>query len=198
MITSRSVGREAGNLLLAERFVSELDEAWAFVLAEAEQRARLAGRTDVAEYLALRNSNDLLRKTGVDWLHTSFTELAGLANRSGAAIQIANDTEHRFRVGTATMVGRLLTLKSGVRTLFVEAGWPRTPRDGFVRGGGLACANIRHLGISAASEQLLLIKSAEGGPRWMVIDKHTGRLQLSTKGISHHLEVLVDRNPRGK
>lgn len=178
--------------------MSELDEAWAFVLAEAEQRARLAGRTDVAEYLSLRNSNDLLRKTGVDWLHTSFTELAGLANRSGSAIQISNDNEHRFRVGTATMVGRLLTLKSGVRTLFVEAGWPRTPRDGFVRGGGLACANIRHLGISAASEQLLLIKSDQGGPRWMVVDKHTGRLQLSTQGISHHLEVLVDRNPRGK
>jgi hypothetical protein len=178
--------------------VSELDEAWAFVLAEAEQRARLAGRTDIAEYLALRNSNDLLRKTGVDWLHTSFTELAGHANRQGSAIQITNDTEHRFRVGNATMVGRLLTLKSGVRTLFVEAGWPRTPADGFIRGGGLACGNIRHLGISAASEQLLLIKSDKGGPRWMVVNKHTGRLQLSSHGIGRHLEILVDKDPHEK
>jgi len=47
--------------------VSELDEAWALALAEAEQRARVAGRHDLAEYLALRNSNDLLRKTGIDW-----------------------------------------------------------------------------------------------------------------------------------
>ncbi len=178
--------------------MSELDEAWAFVLAEAEQRAKLAGRADVAEYLALRNSNDLLRKTGVDWLHTSFTELAGQANRQGSAIQITSDAEHRFRVGNSTMVGRLLTLKSGVRTLFVEAGWPRTPRDGFIRGGGLACGNIRHLGLSAASEQLLLIKSDSGGPRWMVVNKHTGRLKLSSKGIGRHLEILIDKNPRGK
>ena len=56
------------------------------------------------------------------------------------------------------MVGHLLTLTNGVRTLYVEAGWPRTPRDGFVRGGGLACASIRHLGIRAANQELLLIK----------------------------------------
>ena len=178
--------------------MSELDEAWAFALAEAEQRARLAGRADLAEYLALRNSNDLLRKTGVDWLHTSFTELAGRANRHGSAIQISSDTEHRFRLGNSTMVGRLLTLKSGVRTLFVEAGWPRAPRDGFIRGGGLACGNIRHLGVSSASEQLLLIKDDQGGPRWMVVNKHTGRLQLNTEGIGRHLEILIDKSPRGR
>jgi hypothetical protein len=181
-----------------EIFVSEIDEAWAFVLAEAEQRARLAGRTDVAEYLALRNSNDLLRKTGVDWLHTTFTELAGHANRDGSAIQVTNDTDYRFRIGSATMVGRQLTLKSGVRTLFVEAGWPRSPRDGFIRGGGLACGNIRHLGLSSASEQLLLVKSDSGGPRWMIVNKHTGRLQFSTEAIVRHLAILVDKNPRGR
>ena len=48
--------------------MSELDEAWAAALSEAERRARLAGRKDVAEYLSLKNSNDLLRKAGVDWL----------------------------------------------------------------------------------------------------------------------------------
>ncbi len=48
--------------LRVETDVSELDEAWAAALAEAEQKARLAGRKDVAEYLSLRNSNDLLRK----------------------------------------------------------------------------------------------------------------------------------------
>ena len=46
--------------------MSELDEAWAAALSEAERKARLAGRGDVAEYLALKNSNDLLRKAGVD------------------------------------------------------------------------------------------------------------------------------------
>jgi len=173
--------------------VSELDEAWAFALAEAERRARLAGQPDMAEYLALRNSNDLLRKTGLDWLLQTFTDLAGLANRKGSSIQTSNEDSHRFRVGNATMVGSLLTLKSGVRTLFVEAGWPRTPRDGFIRGGGLACANIRHFGIPAASHQLLLIKSASGAPRWMVVDKQPSRSQLDAPNIRRHLEILIDK-----
>jgi len=34
------------------------------------------------------------------------------------------------------MVGPLLTLSFAVRALSIEAGWPRAPRDGFVRGGG--------------------------------------------------------------
>ncbi|HET9525160.1 MAG TPA: hypothetical protein VFO99_03285, partial [Pyrinomonadaceae bacterium] len=64
--------------------MSELDEAWAAALSEAEQKARLAGRKDVAEYLSLKNSNDLLRKAGVQWLMESFTNAAGDANRAGA------------------------------------------------------------------------------------------------------------------
>ena len=64
--------------------MGELDEAWAAALSEAERRARLAGRKDVAEYLSLKNSNDLLRQAGVDWLLAEFTSLAGEANRNGA------------------------------------------------------------------------------------------------------------------
>jgi hypothetical protein len=173
--------------------VSEIEEAWALALAEAEQRARLAGRRDVAEYLALRNSNDLLRKTGLDWLLLTFSDLAGQANRKGAGIQISTEDDHRFRIGTATMVGQLLTLKSGVRTLFIEAGWPRTPRDGFIRGGGLARANIRHLGIPSASQHLQLTKSQSGSPQWMVIDNHGSPSHLQTAGMRRHLEVLIDK-----
>ncbi len=92
--------------------VSELDEAWAQALAEAQQRARAAGRTDLSEYLALRASNDLLRQTSIEWLLTTFTKLAGKANRAGASIQISQQDAHRFPVGNATMVGRLLTLSN--------------------------------------------------------------------------------------
>src|SRR6185295_6884069 len=120
--------------------MSELDEAWALALSEAERRARLAGRSDIADYLSLKNSNDLLRKAGVDWLLAEFNSLAAEANRAGASIQSAKQEGHRFRTGSSTMVGHLLTFTNGVRTLFVEAGWPRTPRDGFVHGGGLAQA----------------------------------------------------------
>ncbi len=172
--------------------MSELDEAWAVALAEAEQRARLAGRGDVAEYLALRNSNDLLRTAGIDWLMTSFVTLAGDANRTGASIQVANSDGHRFRAGTSTMVGRLLSLTNGVRQLLVEAGWPRVPRDGIVRGGGLAAANVRHVGIRQADEELLLSRSSAGSPLWTSVTKKPHAFHESD--IRRHLAILLDRH----
>jgi hypothetical protein len=170
--------------------MSELDEAWAAALSEAERKARLAGRGDVANYLALKNSNDLLRQAGVDWLVTEFTILAGEANRAGASIQIARQEGHRFPTGNSTMVGHLLTLTNGVRTLFVEAGWPRTPRDGFVRGGGLAAAHIRHLGIKGANEELLLARSTSGAPAWKSIEKNYFLLEAD---IRRHLKILLNQ-----
>lgn len=89
------------------------------------------------------------------------------------------------------MVGHLLTLTNGVRTLYVEAGWPRVPRDGFVRGGGLACANIRHLGIRQASEELLLIKTMTGTPLWQsVLNK---AFSLHETDMRRHIALLLDR-----
>ena len=171
--------------------MSELDEAWAAALSEAEHKARLAGRKDVAEYLSLKNSNDLLRTAGVKWLIESFTIAAGEANRAGGSIQIARTEGHRFRVGTSTMVGLLVTLTNGVRTLFVEAGWPRVPRDGIVRGGGLACANIRHMGIRNASEELLLARTSSGAPRWKSLTKN--RPHLHESDVHRHIAILLDR-----
>ena len=173
--------------------MSELDEAWAAALSDAEQKARLSGRGDVADYLALRNSNDLLRKAGVDWLLTSFVNHAGDANRNGASIQIANTDGHRFSMGNSTMVGRLITFTNGVRQLFVEAGWPRVPRDGFVRGGGLAAAQIRHLGIRSANDELLLSRSPSGSPKWTSVTRH--RHEFLENHIRHHFSVLLD-DPR--
>jgi hypothetical protein len=170
--------------------MSELDEAWAAALSEAERRARLAGRKDVVEYLSLKNSNDLLRQAGVDWLVDNFTTLAGEANRAGGSIQMTKKEDHRFAVGTSTMVGRLLTLTNGVRTLHVEAGWPRMPRDGVVRGGGLACANIRHMGIPRAGDELLLTKTHTGAPSWKSVSNK--RFSLHEADIRHHLSILLD------
>ena len=172
--------------------MSELDEAWAAALREAEQKARLAGRRDVTAYLALKNSNDLLRKAGTDWLLNSFTVQAGQANRSGSSIQIEIHNEHRFKVGNSTMVGTLVTLKNGVRHLYVETGWPRVPRDGVVRGGGLACANIRHMGIRAAGEELRLLKSNVGAPVWAMMSR-PGKEALLEADIKRHIAILIDK-----
>jgi hypothetical protein len=172
--------------------VSDLDEAWAAALSEAEQRARLAGRRDVAEYLTLKNSNDLVRRAGLEWLISTFTKMAGEVNRHGASIQITREDSYRFPVGASTMVGTLLKLTSGVRTLFLEVGWPRTPSDGVVRGGGLACGNMRHLGIQQANEGLLLLKSKAGGPDWAVVRKGGQRSTLLESDLRHHFSILLD------
>lgn len=171
--------------------MSELDETWEAALAEARQRAHAAGRKDVAEYLRLRASNDLLRKTGIDWLMTTFMTLAGQANRAGASIQFSATDAHRFSVGNATMVGRLLTLTLRVRSVSIEAGWPRLPSDGFVRGGGLACARIRHLGRKKMDQELLLVRSADASPHWMIVDKVKGQTELREARIQSHLQVLL-------
>lgn len=172
--------------------VSELDEAWANALAEAEHRARALGRTDIATYLALRTSNDLLRKTASDWLQTMFVTVAGEANRNGAGIQVSREDGHHFKVGNATMVGSRLSLTKGVRLLFVEVGWPRTPADGFIRGGGLACANIKHRGIKSATEQLRLTVDPSGVPRWNVQSHRSEPYEIHEANIRNHMTILLD------
>lgn len=185
------VGDDSALMIPSQANMGELDEAWAAALSEAEHRARLAGRRDVAEYLSLKNANDLIRKAGVEWLVEGFTTLAGEANRTGGSIQILKKDGHRFSVGSSMMVGHLLTLINGVRTLYVEAGWPRVPRDGFVRGGGLAAANIRHLGIPSAGQELLLTKSSKGAPAWTSLSGK--RSNLHESDMRRHIAILLDK-----
>ena len=174
--------------------MSELDQAWEQALAEAKQRARAAGCADIAEYLALRAQNDLLRRTAIDWLVNTLTSLAADANRRGRSIQIELADAHQFRRGSATMVGTKLTLRNGVRTLTLESGWPRTPRDGIVSGNGLACANVKHLGRPRANAQLLLARSPSGAPHWLIIEKTDARTTLSEDHLRKHISLLLAEN----
>lgn len=172
--------------------MSELDEAWALALAKAEARA--AGRTDISEYLALRSSNDLIRKTAGKWLLGMFAAAAGEANRAGASIKISTEDAHRFKVGNANMVGSRLSLGSGVRMLLVEVGWPRLPRDGFIRGGGLACSNLKHLGIKLKNEELRLIVRSDGTPSWIAQRKHGSPLEpqeFHETNVRNHIAILL-------
>lgn len=174
--------------------MSELDEAWVQGLRDAEARARAAGRKDIAAYLALRKANDLTRQIASDWLLGVFMIAAGEANRAGAAIQVSRDESHRFKLGNNSMVGSRIGLASGVRMLQVEVGWPRTPRDGFMRGGGLASARIKHLGIKLKDETLRLALRADGTPRWLVEEKHESQSEsreLHEEDIKTHLAILL-------
>ena len=171
--------------------MNELDDAWELALAEARERARGAGRRDIAEYLDLRHRNDLLRRTAIDWLRQSIESLAGEANRRGAGIQVEHHDDHRFKVGSATMRGMQLTLRSGVRALSIESGWPRTPGDGIVRGGGLALANIRHFGRPRLNAELSLAVSAKGAPQWLILENSGKRLPLTEACLREHLSFLL-------
>lgn len=171
--------------------MSELEEAWELALAEAKQRARSSGRADIATYLDLRSKNDLLRRTAIDWLTATVTSLAGEANRRGAGIQIERQDSHSFRRDAATMVGGRLTLRRGVRALSIECGWPRKPGDGFVRGDGLACANIKHFGRPRSNAELVLARSAKGLPQWVTIEKSQAKTPLTEAQIRQHLSLLL-------
>jgi hypothetical protein len=171
--------------------MSELDEAWDLALAEAKNRARASGRRDIADYLDLRRQNDLLRRTAIDWLVETIVAMAAKANRAGAGIQIEKHDMHRFQRGTATMVGTQITLRRGVRALIVESGWPRTPRDGIVRGGGLACANLKHFGRPRSNEELLLLRSVKGVPKWSLIRKDEKRTTVTESDLARHITILT-------
>ena len=171
--------------------MSELDEAWELALAEAKRRAHAAGRADIARYLAVRAENDLLRRTAIEWLTNTVTALAADANRRGGAIQIEFEDAHNFRVGSAMMVGTKLTLRCGVRALSIESGWPRTPRDGIVRGNGLACANLKHFGRPRANVQLLLVRSPAGAPQWFALEKDETRSLFTEANAHTHLSILT-------
>ena len=171
--------------------MQDLEEAWELALADAAEKARRAGRTDIARYLDLRRRNDLLRRAATDWLNQAVLALAADANRKGAAIQIEQHAEHRFRRGPATMAGTQLVLRRGVRALTVEIGWPRTPGDGVVRGNGLACANLRHLGRPKRDAELMLVSSRTGSPQWFIV-KDREQTLLTEAHLQHHLSGLTD------
>jgi hypothetical protein len=171
--------------------MNELDEIWTQAMQQAMDKARAAGRADVAEYLALKAGNDQLRATGCRWLFESFIELSDDANRQGIRLEVENLHPHRFAVGHSTMVGSLLRFRHGLRSITVEAGWTRTPQDGFIRGGGLACARIAHFGMSKANAELLLIRSPENVPQWFTIAPEGRRSQISTNNLREHFKTFL-------
>jgi hypothetical protein len=171
--------------------VSGFDEDYERKVQEARERASGGARNEVLEYLDLKAANDAARTRAVEWLLETFTAAAGELNRGGAGLTLERTDAHRFRVGNSTMVGTRLVLRRGVRALTVEAGWPRAPRDGIVRGGGLASAAIGHFGDARAGEELLLVPDAHAEPRWLVIEKTGARADLKPEHLRRHLRKLL-------
>jgi hypothetical protein len=166
------------------------DEEYERKVTEARERARAQGRGDVVDYLTLRAANDAMRARGAEWLLGAFTSVAGEMNREGASLTFARTEAHRFRVGHSTMVGPRLVLSRGLRSLTIEAGWPRGPRDGIVRGGGLASALVGHFGNRKADEELVLLPF-EDEPRWLILEKTGARTEFFEDRVRTHLNRLL-------
>lgn len=173
--------------------MNELEQIWTQKLTEARIKAQTAGREDVADYLALRATNDLIRQTSVKWLFDSLLEITAEANRNGTNIQIETENQHRFQYGNSSLAGSLARLSQGVRCLTVEAGWTRTPADGFMRGGALAVARLAHFGLSKHNAELFLV-SANNLPGWFAVDKNGGRELFDAKHLQGHFQIFVGAN----
>ena len=172
------------------RVMNELEQVWTRKLNEARAKAENSGHADVAEYLALRATNDLIRRTSVEWLLNCLSEIAGDANRSGASIRIEMENSHRFQFGNASLVGSLCRLRQGVRCLSVEAGWTRSPADGFMRGGALAVALVSHFGRSKHNAELVLI-SEKNAPSWFSVGKSGKRELFDARNLQRHFQIFT-------
>ena len=171
--------------------MNELDEVWLQMMEKAVAGAQAAGRTDVADYLALKANNDSIRSTSCQWLFDSFLELSEEVNRKGIRLEIENESPHRFTVGHSTMVGALLRFRYGIRCLTVETGWTRTPADGFMRGGALAQARISHFGMSKSNAELLLLRQNQDAPYWVSIDKEGAKTIFAFNNLREHFQVFI-------
>jgi hypothetical protein len=149
-------------------------------------------RSTVADFIALKATNDEIRRRAVEWLVAAFTELAGQANRRNFSIEIESLDTHNFPAFGARMAGVKTSFRYGLRCLTVEAGWTRTPADGFMRGGALAVAHIRHFGLKQHSADLALLKT-DRLPEWHEIDRDNVARPIRFEDITRHFELLIDR-----
>ena len=165
----------------------ELDEVWSKKLEEAIRRAEAGGRRDIAEYLTLKATNDAVRQTAVQWLFGALLEIAA----AHPQIVTENVNPHRFALSGATMVGSAIRLRHGVRCLTVEAGWTRTPTDGFMRGGALAAARIAHFGMAKENAELFLLAREANAPNWFAAAPNGARRPFHSIDLNHHFEIFL-------
>lgn len=171
--------------------MNELNEFWTNSIAEAINKARGEGRHDVADYLALKATNDEIRAAASRWLFESALEIAHEAMRRGINLKIENENPHRFEMGKSVMVGSLIRFRFGVRSLTVEAGWTRTPGDGFMRGGALAAARLTHFGQAKHNVELVLLRSAASAPEWFAVRPEAARVPFDSRHLLEHFAIFI-------
>lgn len=170
--------------------MNELDEVWEQLIAEAAQNPQEIRRDGLAEFIAVKTANDRIRETNVRWLLDTMRKAAEHANLKNARILIENSDAHIFKLDRMQLRGSRLTFRHGIRCLSVEAGWTRTPADGFMRGNALAVAHITHFGIAKENAELHLLKF-EDRPQWFTVNKNNLRTSFEIEDLIRHFQIFL-------
>ena len=170
--------------------MNELNEVWEQLIAEAAKNPPAAGSEGFAEFIAVKAANDAVRETSVRWLLGTMRRAAESANLKGAGITIESEEPHRFAIDKMQLGGSLLRFRQGVRCLTVEAGWTRTPADGFMRGNALAVARLTHFGIANANAELHLLKF-EDRPQWFTVTNIGLRVSFEITDLIKHFQIFL-------
>ena len=125
----------------------------------------------------------------VRWLFDSAIEIAAEVNRDHTALTIERQEPHSFAFSGANMVGSLVRFRQGLRCLSIEAGWTRTPKDGFMRGGALAHARFVHFGLPGENEELFLVITS-GAPQWQPRSPAAGGPPFMLDDLRRHFRVF--------
>jgi hypothetical protein len=175
--------------------MNEIDDVWAANLANAAENARSAGREDVADYITLKAANNSVRTAAAEHLFQWFIDLALSAENVSRSVTVERESPHSFVHRNATMKGASLRISRGVRCLTIEAGWTRSPSDGFMRLGALAFARISHFGLSEKNEELIL-KPSEDNTLWFTVKLGQPSLQFGAGDAERHIRIFLDDHVR--
>ena len=172
------------------QIMNALNEVWEQLIAEAAKNPQNIEQAGLAEFLAVKTANDALRETSVRWLLDTMRNAAEHANLKQANITIESADSHRFSMEKMHLAGAMIKFRQGIRCMTVEAGWTRTPSDGFMRGNALAVARITHFGISQENAELHLIKY-EDRPQWFTVTKIGLRLSFEITDLIRHFQIFL-------
>jgi len=168
----------------------ELNEVWEQFITEASKNPQTIEQAGLADFIAVKTANDALRETAVKWLFDMMRSAAEHANLKNANIKIENQDAHRFSMEKMHLGGGLLRFRQGVRCLTVEAGWTRTPNDGFMRGNALAVARITHFGLARSNAELHLVKF-EDRPQWFTVNQNGMRFSFEIEDLIKHFQIFL-------
>ena len=170
--------------------MNELDDVWNNLINHTDFDVRNAGKGELTDYLALKNANDKIRTTAVKWLFDILLEAVERANGKNARIAVEQKDSHKFDHRNAVLTGSLLRFRQGVRCLTIEAGWTRTPNDGFMRGNALAYSKFTHFGFAKQNAELVL-RRTDDLPEWFIIDDDNLLYLFDLNQLVKHFHVFL-------